>query len=224
MVVLASLGYAARRLVPQARLLRLQPMGVVAGTMAASALMTLPFAAIKPPDEVPPLEALAALVVLGVLGTGVAFMLFYSLVASEGPAKASLVAYVAPGFAVVYGVLAARRGLHARHRRRAGADRRRLVAGGRGTRRPCAAGASPCQPPRAASWPQAASMSRPRVRRTVARTPALLERGLEGGDRLAGRAPEARVGRVVGDQVDLEGVCAAASSVGQRASPARSGR
>ena len=31
-------------------------------------------------------------------------MLFYSLVATDGPARASLVGYVAPGFSVVYGV------------------------------------------------------------------------------------------------------------------------
>jgi drug/metabolite transporter (DMT)-like permease len=37
-------------------------------------------------------------------GTGIAFVLFYSLVASDGPRKTSLVAYVAPGFSVVYGV------------------------------------------------------------------------------------------------------------------------
>ena len=41
---------------------------------------------------------------LGVLGTGVSFVLFYDLIATIGPAKASLVAYVAPGFSVVYGV------------------------------------------------------------------------------------------------------------------------
>jgi drug/metabolite transporter (DMT)-like permease len=40
-----------------------------------------------------------------VLGTGVSFVLFYSLIATVGPAKASLVAYIAPGFAVIYGVV-----------------------------------------------------------------------------------------------------------------------
>jgi drug/metabolite transporter (DMT)-like permease len=41
---------------------------------------------------------------LGLVGTGLAFWIFYTLIAREGPAKATLVAYVAPGFAVVYGV------------------------------------------------------------------------------------------------------------------------
>jgi hypothetical protein len=47
----------------------------------------------------------AALTALGALGTGLAFVLFYGLIARVGPGKASLVAYVAPGFAVVYGVV-----------------------------------------------------------------------------------------------------------------------
>ena len=68
----------------------------------------------------------------GVLGTGVSFVIFFSLIASEGPARASLVAYVAPGFSVDLRRLDPRRELHPRHRGRAGADRRRLLARGRG--------------------------------------------------------------------------------------------
>lgn len=37
--------------------------------------------------------------------TGVAFVIFYGLIASIGPARAFLVTYIAPGFAVVYGAL-----------------------------------------------------------------------------------------------------------------------
>ena len=41
---------------------------------------------------------------LGAIGTGVAFLIFYTLIADVGPARASIVAYLAPGFAVGYGV------------------------------------------------------------------------------------------------------------------------
>jgi EamA-like transporter family len=44
------------------------------------------------------------MIVLGVLCTGAAFVIFYSLVSSDGPARASLVGYIAPGFSVIYGV------------------------------------------------------------------------------------------------------------------------
>src|SRR4051812_23764266 len=39
-----------------------------------------------------------------VLASCLAFVIFYSLVASDGPARASLVGYIAPGFSIVYGV------------------------------------------------------------------------------------------------------------------------
>jgi drug/metabolite transporter (DMT)-like permease len=104
MVVLASFGYALGSWFLKRRIAGVQPLGVVAGTMAASALMVLPFAGVDPPTSVPGIDAIGSLAALGLLGTGVSFVIFYTLIGTEGPAKASLVAYVAPGFSVVYGV------------------------------------------------------------------------------------------------------------------------
>jgi drug/metabolite transporter (DMT)-like permease len=42
---------------------------------------------------------------LGVLGTGAAFVIFYLLIGTVGPARTMVVSYVAPGFAVAYGAL-----------------------------------------------------------------------------------------------------------------------
>ena len=47
---------------------------------------------------------MASIAALGIFGTGISFVLFYDLVRQIGPAKTSLVAYVAPAFAVLYGV------------------------------------------------------------------------------------------------------------------------
>jgi drug/metabolite transporter (DMT)-like permease len=104
LVVLATLGYGIGAWFLKRRLPGVQPVGAVGATSAATALMVLPFAAFQVPDHAPGIDAAASLVALGVLCTGLAFVFFYSLVASEGPAKASLVAYVAPAFSVVYGV------------------------------------------------------------------------------------------------------------------------
>jgi drug/metabolite transporter (DMT)-like permease len=104
MVVLATLGYGLGAWFLKRRMADVRPVGMVAATMAATALMTLPLAALDLPSSAPGIDALGSLAALGLLGTGVAFFLFYSLVASDGPRKASLVAYVAPGFSVVYGV------------------------------------------------------------------------------------------------------------------------
>jgi drug/metabolite transporter (DMT)-like permease len=104
MVVLASLGYAIGAWYLKRNLSDAEPLGVLAGTMTTTAIVTLPLALLGLPDPVPSAKAAGALAVLGLLCTAITFLLFYSLVASEGPARSSLVGYIAPGFSVLYGV------------------------------------------------------------------------------------------------------------------------
>ena len=103
-VLLASLGYAIGGFVLKARLKGTQPIGVVTSTMLTSALLTLPLALVTLPAEAPQLKAVAAMAALGVGGTGLAFVIFYGLIADLGPTRASIVAYIAPVFALFYGV------------------------------------------------------------------------------------------------------------------------
>jgi drug/metabolite transporter (DMT)-like permease len=103
-VLLAGLGYAIGGFYLKARFRDAEPIGLVTATMAASALLTLPLALATFPPQAPGAGALAAIAALGVGGTGIAFVIFYTLIARVGPGKASIVAYVAPVFAVIYGV------------------------------------------------------------------------------------------------------------------------
>ncbi|MDQ3102433.1 MAG: DMT family transporter [Actinomycetota bacterium] len=104
-VVLAGLGYAIGGLLAKRRLAGVQPLGVAAIVLAVSGVISLPAALLTLPDEMPGLGPLAAITALGVLGTGVAFAIFYELIARVGPARTFLVTYLAPVFAVAYGVL-----------------------------------------------------------------------------------------------------------------------
>ena len=104
MVLLASVGYAVGSLYLKHRLRGAAPVGIAASTILASALVTLPFALFTLPDQAPELQTIAALVALGAGGTGIAFAIYFTLIAEIGPGRASLVAYIAPGFAVLYGV------------------------------------------------------------------------------------------------------------------------
>jgi len=104
-VLLASLGYAVGAMVLKRRLRGVQPVGIAASTMAVSSallILALPFTV--PSGGGPGLDTVGSMLALGVGGTGLAFLIFYTLIADVGPARASLVAYVAPGFAVFYGV------------------------------------------------------------------------------------------------------------------------
>jgi drug/metabolite transporter (DMT)-like permease len=102
-VVLASVGYSIGSFVVKHRLSHARPLGVVASVMTASALMLLIPAIVTAPSSEPGLGPIVAVVALGVFGTGVAFVIFYLLIGTVGPARTMIVSYLAPGFAVVYG-------------------------------------------------------------------------------------------------------------------------
>ncbi len=103
MVLAAGFFYAAGAIELKKRMEGVDPAAIVAATMSTSALLTLPAALLALPDSAGA-DALASLIALGVIGTGVAFLIFYGLIADLGAQRASLVAYLAPGFAVGYGV------------------------------------------------------------------------------------------------------------------------
>jgi drug/metabolite transporter (DMT)-like permease len=102
-VVLAGLGYAVGGFLVKHRFAGHDPIGMTVAVMTASALLLAPAALATVPSEAPGIGPLAAVAALGILGTGVAFVLFYGLIARVGPARSFLVAYIAPGFAVLYG-------------------------------------------------------------------------------------------------------------------------
>ncbi|HET9050279.1 MAG TPA: DMT family transporter [Candidatus Dormibacteraeota bacterium] len=79
-------------------------VAAVAGN-ALAALCLLPFAAIfGVPDHRPGAGSLAAVAVLGVVGTGIAFVLFYRLLASIGSVTFTLT-FLVPAFAVAEGAI-----------------------------------------------------------------------------------------------------------------------
>jgi drug/metabolite transporter (DMT)-like permease len=102
-VVLASVGYSVGSFVVKHRLSDVRPLGVVASVMTASAALLLIPAILTAPASAPGVGPLAAVAALGVFGTGAAFVIFYLLIGTVGPARTMIVSYVAPGFAVVYG-------------------------------------------------------------------------------------------------------------------------
>jgi drug/metabolite transporter (DMT)-like permease len=103
MVVLASVGYAIGGFALKRWFTGYQPLALVAGTMSASALMTLPLFLLDLPEHVG-LDTVGAMCALGLGGTGIAFVIYYTLNREIGPTRTSLVAYIAPVFALVYGV------------------------------------------------------------------------------------------------------------------------
>jgi drug/metabolite transporter (DMT)-like permease len=104
MILLAAFCYAVGAMLIKYRLPGVPPVAVAGANMSVAAIVTLPLFLASLPDHAPSLKAASALVALGAAGTGIAFLWFYTLIAELGPARASVIAYIAPGFSVVYGV------------------------------------------------------------------------------------------------------------------------
>ena len=73
--------------------------------MIITAIIFAPAALSNLPDQMPSFNATASLIGLGVLSTGLAFMIYFGLVKEIGQARGSLVTYLNTAFAVVLGVL-----------------------------------------------------------------------------------------------------------------------
>jgi drug/metabolite transporter (DMT)-like permease len=104
MILLASLGYAIGALLLKHKLPGVPPVAVAGGEMVVAAVLTLPLALASLPDHAPSIESVGALGLLGAAGTGIAFLWFFTLITEIGPARASIISYIAPGFSVFYGV------------------------------------------------------------------------------------------------------------------------
>lgn len=104
-ILLAGLGYAVGAFIAKHGLAGAPPTGIAAWVMVASTALMAPAALITAPEATPGLGPVAAVVALGVVGTGVAFAIFYDLMARVGPARTFVVTYLAPAFAVAYGAL-----------------------------------------------------------------------------------------------------------------------
>jgi drug/metabolite transporter (DMT)-like permease len=105
MILAAALCYAIGPLVIKHRLPGIAPVGIAAAMMTVSAALTLPLLLAAAPPHAPAAGTAAALVVLGAGSTGIAFVWFYTLMREVGPGRASIVSYLAPPFAVLYGTI-----------------------------------------------------------------------------------------------------------------------
>jgi len=99
------LGYAAGPLVLDRRLGDLPKLGVVAASLVLCTAGYAPFALTHLPSRAVPGRVVAAVWVLGVVCTALAFVLFFHLIAEIGPVRATVITYVNPAVAVVPGVV-----------------------------------------------------------------------------------------------------------------------
>jgi drug/metabolite transporter (DMT)-like permease len=93
-------GLLTRRHLGEAR-----PQVVALGTAAVAALALLPAGLAQAPSEAPGWKAIASVVVLGLVGTALAYLIFFTLIGRAGATYASLVTYLVPPIALAYGAI-----------------------------------------------------------------------------------------------------------------------
>jgi drug/metabolite transporter (DMT)-like permease len=104
-VLAVCVGYATAPFIAARRLADVPTIGVIAVSLAAVALVYAPLAWVRRPDGTPPADAVWAVVGLAVLCTGIAFLVFFALIAEVGPARAPLITFVNPAVAIVLGAI-----------------------------------------------------------------------------------------------------------------------
>jgi drug/metabolite transporter (DMT)-like permease len=103
--LLATLSYGVSASVAKRCFSGVRPLAVAAGSQTAAALLLLPFALAFRPAGAIRASDWAAAVALGVLCTGIAYILYFRLIARVGPAQAMTVTFLIPAFAMLWGAL-----------------------------------------------------------------------------------------------------------------------
>ena len=100
-----ALSYGVGASYTRRRLAGVDPWVVATGSQLGATLLLAPLAAPAWPAVPPSAAAWASTVAMGVASTGLAYILYFRLIATVGPARAITVTYLVPVFAVAWGAV-----------------------------------------------------------------------------------------------------------------------
>ena len=103
-VLTAAAGYAIGPFILKRHLLDLDPRAAVGASLAVASVLLLPVAITTMPAHVPGAGPLAAVAVLGLFCTALAFVVYNALIAETGTTRAAVITYLNPVVAVALGV------------------------------------------------------------------------------------------------------------------------
>jgi len=103
-VLFASFNYGiASNYAKQAK--TVEPFANAHGSMWASALLVLPVVPFFPAPAEPTIGIMGAVIALGVLCSGVAYLIYFRLIQDVGPSSALTVTFLSPLFGILWGML-----------------------------------------------------------------------------------------------------------------------
>ncbi|HWB21601.1 MAG TPA: DMT family transporter [Gaiellaceae bacterium] len=104
-VVLAALAYASAASFGSHMLVGTPPLVVAAGSTTAAMIAVAPYGLARLPGTLPGWKENGSVAMLGIVGTGIAYIILFALLRTAGPSRTILITYLIPGVAVLYGVL-----------------------------------------------------------------------------------------------------------------------
>lgn len=106
LVLLATACYAiSALLVKRPTIAALPGLGVVTVECMTATIVLIPLAATRLPTRFPNLEVLTSLLVLGLICTALAYVLYFVLIMEVGASRATVITYVNPAVSVLLGVI-----------------------------------------------------------------------------------------------------------------------
>ena len=102
---LTVMGYALGPIVISTRLAEAPSLAVISLALGFNALLYAPIAWVQRPTTTVPAEAWWSIVVLGILCTAIAFLIFFALVKEVGPSRMTVITFLNPAVAVILGVI-----------------------------------------------------------------------------------------------------------------------
>ena len=103
-ILVGAVGYAVGATIVRLRFTALDPRATMGGSLAIAAVLLAPYAALDRPSTVPGAGALLCVVVLGLLCTALAFVVYTVLISEAGTTRATVITYINPVVAVALGV------------------------------------------------------------------------------------------------------------------------
>lgn len=101
----AAALYALSAMLVKRRAAGFDSFALATGSQVAAALIVLPLAVLQAPAQLPHLDAIAALVALGLICTALAYTLYFRLIQEAGSERAVTVTFLVPAFAQLWGLL-----------------------------------------------------------------------------------------------------------------------
>lgn len=104
-ILLATLCYGIAASYLKTKLSHVKPFAIAGGSQFFASLVLLPFALLNLPKAMPSVLAMSSTLVLAFVCTGLAYVLYFDLIAKIGAARALTVGYLVPLFGVFWGYI-----------------------------------------------------------------------------------------------------------------------